>query len=78
MKRIIGIVCLLVLMVTMLTACNKFTCADCGQVVKGKEYVLDVAGEEFSLCNDCYNEYQERRAEVDRIVKDGIGDLTQI
>lgn len=78
MKRIIGIVCLLLAMVTVLTACNKFTCADCGQVVKGKEHVLDVAGEEFSLCNDCYNAYQERRAEVDRVVKDGIGDLTKI
>lgn len=78
MKRIIGIVCLLLAMVTMLAACNKFTCADCGQVVKGKEHVLDVAGEEFSLCNDCYNAYQERRAEVDRVVKDGIGDLTKI
>ncbi len=65
-------------MVTVLTACHKSTCADCGQVAKGKEYVLNVAGDEFSLCNDCYNAYQEKRAETNRLVKDGIGDMTQI
>lgn len=78
MKRIFGLVCLLVLMVTVLTACGKFTCADCGQEKHGKSHVLNVAGEEFTLCNDCYNAYQEKRAEANRVVKDGIGDMTKI
>ena len=78
MKRIIGIVCLLLVMVTMLAACSKYTCASCKETRRGDPCVLEVAGEKFTLCNACYQEYQKKQAEMNAPVKDGVGDLTKI
>lgn len=77
MKRIAAILCLL-LALTMLCGCGPFTCAGCQREVHGKRHVLEVAGEEFPLCKDCYREYAEKKETLDDAVKGGYGDLTAV
>ena len=78
MKRVIGIVCLLAAMVMLCSGCGKFTCADCARERNGKQYVLEVAGEEFLLCKACYQEYLEKREEMNAHVNGSMGDLSGV
>ncbi len=78
MKRIIAVVCLLAAMVALCSGCGKFTCADCQQELRGKRYVLEVAGEEFPLCKTCYREYLEKKEEMNAPVSGGMGDLSAV
>ena len=68
----------LLLALTMLCGCGTFICADCGQELRGKRHVLEVAGEEYPLCKSCYQEYLEKKEELGATVKDGFGDLSAV
>ena len=78
MKRRIGIACLVAAMVVLCSGCGSFTCADCKQEMRGKHYVLEAAGEEFTLCKTCYREYLEKREEMNAPVSGGMGDLSAV
>ncbi len=56
-RRIIAILCLVVILVTLLTACGKTgKCEICGKNAKLKE--LTISGESGWVCEDCYNQYK--------------------
>lgn len=74
MKRMVAILCLLAALTT-LCGCGPFTCAGCQREVHGKRHVLEVAEERFPLCKDCYQDYLEKKEELDAPVKGGFGDL---
>ena len=52
MKKLIAVLCLLVVMASMLTAC-KFTCDLCGEEKTGKQTKGEVMGEEVVYCKEC-------------------------
>lgn len=59
MKKIIGILVLAVAMVTMLTACGKFTCDLCGEEKSGEKHESELLGQEVVICDDCYTALDE-------------------
>ena len=59
MKKFIGILVLVVAMVTMLTACGKFTCDLCGKEKGGKKHESELLGQEVVICDDCYTAIDE-------------------
>ena len=54
MKKIISLLVLVFAMVTMLTACGKFTCALCNEEKSGEKHVSEIEGEKIEICDDCY------------------------
>lgn len=59
MKKLVAIVCLVLVMATMLTACGKFKCGLCGEEKSGKKHEEKVMGEKITYCDDCYKELKE-------------------
>ncbi len=53
MKKFIAIVCVVIAMATLLTACGKFTCDLCQQEKSGKKTKITVDGETGVFCSDC-------------------------
>ena len=54
MKKLLCICALVVMLLTMLTACGgKFECDLCGKEKSGKKYTKEVLGEEIVYCGDC-------------------------
>lgn len=58
MKRLICVLLLVVMMVTMLTACGKFECDLCGDEKSGKKYETEFLGQEIVICKDCYEDLE--------------------
>ncbi len=77
-KRVVGIVAVLAAIVTLCSGCSRFVCASCKQEKSGKQYVVEAADMEFSLCRECYREYGEKKAEMSAPVNNGMGDLTDL
>ena len=59
MKRMICLVLLVVVAVTTLAACGKFTCDMCGEEKSGKKYTREMLGVEIEICKDCQKELEE-------------------
>ena len=61
MKKVISIVACAVLLLSMLTACGEkeFECALCEEIVTGKPNVITQDGVSASLCDDCFEMYEE-------------------
>lgn len=54
MKKILSIVALIVILLTMLTACGgKFECGICGKEKSGKKHTKEVLGEKIVYCDEC-------------------------
>lgn len=53
MKRLVCIISLIVMLITMLTACGKFECDLCGKEKSGGKNKKEVLGEEIVYCDDC-------------------------
>ncbi len=53
MKKFIAVIAVVIAMVTMLTACGKFTCDLCQQEKSGKKTKITVDGETGVFCKDC-------------------------
>lgn len=47
------------MLVTMLTACGKFTCDLCGKEKNAKQYKDDFMGEKITYCKECHKELKE-------------------
>ena len=58
MKKLISILLLVVVLVTMLTACGKFKCDLCRDEKTGKKYETEVFGQEVEICKDCYEDLE--------------------
>ena len=58
MKKVIAVSCLVLAMVTMLTACGKFECEMCGKESKGKKYKQELLGQEYTCCESCNEKYE--------------------
>ena len=59
MKKLISVICLVLVLVTMLAACSKFTCDVCGEKKSGKKHEEKVLGEKVVYCDDCYKQMKE-------------------
>ena len=59
MKKLVAIMCLVLVMATMLTACSKFTCDLCGEKKSGKKHEEKILGESVVYCDECYKELKE-------------------
>lgn len=53
MKKTLCIVALIVMLLTMLTACGKFECDLCGKEKSGGKNKKEVLGEEIVYCDEC-------------------------
>ena len=53
MKKVICLVLLVVMLLTMLTACGKFECELCGEEKFGSKNQGEVLGMTITYCNDC-------------------------
>ena len=67
MKKLICMAMLVVVVLSLLTACGKFKCDTCGKEKTGKQHKEEVLGQEVVMCDDCYKEAQE--------LSDGLKDL---
>ena len=70
MKKCIAVLCLVVAMVTLLTACGKFECEVCGYESTGKKYKRDIAGQEYICCETC-----NRKLEAVQGIGDSLNDI---
>ena len=53
-RRIIAILCLIVILVTLLTGCKYGKCEECGKKTTLKKFTYN--GESAWLCSDCYDQ----------------------
>ena len=58
MKKCIAITALVIAMLTLLTACGKFTCDECEQESKGEKYTISWFGEEKTVCDECHQKFK--------------------
>lgn len=59
MKKLIGIVALVMVLVGTMTACGQFRCDLCAQEKSGRKHKYE-AGDEISvLCDECYEEIEK-------------------
>ena len=58
MKRILALVIVLVLSMTLLAGCGKFTCDNCGEEKSGEKHEAEYQGEEAVFCDDCWEEVE--------------------
>ena len=54
MKKLICLALLVVVVLSLFTACGKFTCDICQEEKSGEKHTKDVLGEEIVMCDDCY------------------------
>ncbi len=55
MKKKVSLICLLLTVLFLLTACGgTFTCDLCGTEKTGRKHVSDVYGMKMTICDDCY------------------------
>ena len=68
MKKIIFCGVFLSLVLTAFVACGKktFACGFCGQTRTGKPHLITVIDEELELCNNCFDELENVKNELDR------------
>ena len=57
MKKLIAVLCMVLVMATMLTAC-KFTCDICEEEKSGKKQTGELNGKKVVYCEDCESEYK--------------------
>lgn len=60
MKRLITVLCLVIAMTTLLTACGKFTCDECEKETKGEKYEVNPFGEEMTVCEECKEKFEQQ------------------
>ena len=53
MKRLVAILCAVVAMTALLTACGKFKCDRCGVESDGAKYDVQINGEKAVVCESC-------------------------
>lgn len=53
MKKRIQFAAVLVLLITMLCGCSKFTCDMCDEEKTGVKHSVDFFGQELVICDDC-------------------------
>ena len=58
MKKVLAVVCALVLMLA-LTACSKFECDICGEEKTGKQHKRTILGEKVTMCDDCHEAFEK-------------------
>ena len=61
MKRLIALALVLVMAVSLAGCCcclNLETCEECGETTFCDTYEMKYTGREFTLCDDCYEEYR--------------------
>lgn len=58
-KKKLSVFLLVVVMMSTLAGCGKFTCDACGKEKSGKKYTQEIAGEKITLCKDCKEELDE-------------------
>ena len=59
MRKIIGLLLLVLTFATMLTACGEFECELCEKEKSGKKHTVEFFGETAEICDDCYENIQE-------------------
>ena len=59
MKKLIGIVALVMVLVGIMTACGQFQCDLCSLEKSGKSYQYETGGETAILCEECYEEMKK-------------------
>lgn len=60
MKKLIAIICLVLVMASLLTACGKkFTCDLCQEKKSGKKHTEELLGEKITYCDECYKELKQ-------------------
>lgn len=57
MKKLFAILCVMIAITTLLTACS-FTCSKCGKESDGEKHKHEVDGEKIVLCDNCEIEHQ--------------------
>lgn len=67
MKKIICLISVLLLTIGILSACGEkeFDCALCGETFIGKENVVKQDGVVTSLCDDCFELYENLSSFLD-------------
>ena len=58
MKKLICLALLVVVVLSLFTACGKFTCDLCGEEKSGKKHEEEFLGEKVTCCDDCYKEIE--------------------
>ena len=60
MKKVLCLIMTVIAMATMFTGCgSKFTCDLCDETKSGKKYEIELMGDEFVYCKDCYKNMKQ-------------------
>lgn len=67
MKRVIGVVSVIMLTVVLSCGCGKktYTCGWCGSTVTQSPHHAKILGQEIELCDDCYKGIKEMQTQLD-------------
>ena len=61
MFSVIAMLLLVVIMLLALTGCGTktFVCGWCGREVTGKSHQVELMGDKYDICDECYKELKE-------------------
>ena len=70
MKKFFAIALLVIMMVSLLTACGKFECELCKEEKSGKKHKEEVLGQEVVICDECHDGLEALKDAASELMSD--------